>query len=55
LTAPLKKPTLRKQELAMPPKIALEQAKGFSLFLLKAIMNGRGDEILELVATNLRR
>jgi pyruvate dehydrogenase (quinone) len=24
-----------KQELAMPPKIALEQAKGFSLFLLK--------------------
>jgi pyruvate dehydrogenase (quinone) len=44
-----------KQELAMPPKIALEQAKGFSLFLLKAIMNGRGDEILELVATNLRR
>ena len=44
-----------KQELAMPPKIALEQAKGFSLFLLKAIMNGRGDEILELVQTNLRR
>ena len=44
-----------KQELAMPPKIELEQAKGFSLFLLKAIMNGRGDEILELVQTNLRR
>jgi pyruvate dehydrogenase (quinone) len=44
-----------KQELAMPPKIALEQAKGFSLFLLKAIMNGRGDEVIELVQTNLRR
>jgi pyruvate dehydrogenase (quinone) len=44
-----------KQELAMPPKIALEQAKGFSLFLLKAIINGRGDEVLELVQTNLRR
>ena len=29
--------------------------QGFSLFLLKAIMNGRGDEILELVQTNLRR
>lgn len=43
------------QELVMPPKIALEQAKGFSLFLLKAIINGRGDEILELVETNLRR
>jgi len=44
-----------KQELAMPPKIALEQAKGFSLFLLKAIINGRGDEVMELVQTNLRR
>ncbi|MCF0156495.1 MAG: ubiquinone-dependent pyruvate dehydrogenase, partial [Veillonella sp.] len=30
-----------KQELAMPPKIELAQAKGFSLFLMKAIMNGR--------------
>lgn len=44
-----------KQELALPPKIQLEQAKGFSLFLLKAIMNGRGDEVVELVRTNLLR
>ncbi|CAH1660911.1 MULTISPECIES: ubiquinone-dependent pyruvate dehydrogenase [unclassified Chelatococcus] len=44
-----------KQELALPPKIQLEQAKGFSLFLLKAIINGRGDEVLELARTNLRR
>ncbi|MCX5569051.1 ubiquinone-dependent pyruvate dehydrogenase [Kaistia nematophila] len=44
-----------KQELAMPPKIQLEQAKGFSLFLLKAIINGRGDEVIELARTNLRR
>ncbi|MCS0504253.1 ubiquinone-dependent pyruvate dehydrogenase [Ancylobacter mangrovi] len=43
-----------KQELAMPPKIQLEQAKGFSLFLMKAIMNGRGDEVMELARTNLR-
>ncbi|CAH1651427.1 pyruvate oxidase [Hyphomicrobiales bacterium] len=43
-----------KQELALPPKIQLEQAKGFSLFLLKAIINGRGDEVLELARTNLR-
>jgi pyruvate dehydrogenase (quinone) len=41
-------------ELVMPPKIQLEQAKGFSLYMLKAIMNGRGDEIVELVKTNLR-
>jgi len=43
-----------KQELTMPPKIKLEQAKGFSLFVMKAILNGRGDEVLELAHTNLR-
>lgn len=42
------------QELAMPPAIKLEQAKGFSLYMLKAIMSGRGDEIIELARTNLR-
>jgi len=44
-----------KQELIMPPKIQLEQAKGFSLYMLKAIINGRGDELVELAQTNLRR
>jgi pyruvate dehydrogenase (quinone) len=39
----------------MPPKIELEHAKGFSLFMLKAILGGRGDEIVELAQTNLRR
>ncbi|SUO93560.1 ubiquinone-dependent pyruvate dehydrogenase [Suttonella ornithocola] len=41
-----------KQELIIPPKIKLEQMKGFSLFMLKAIMNGRGDEVKALVKTN---
>lgn len=44
-----------KQELVMPPKIKLEQAKGFSLYMLKAIINGRGDEVVELARTNLGR
>jgi pyruvate dehydrogenase (quinone) len=44
-----------KQELVMPPKIQIEQAKGFSLFMLRAIMNGRGDEVVELAETNLFR
>jgi pyruvate dehydrogenase (quinone) len=44
-----------KQELVMPPKIKAEQAKGFSLYMLKAIINGRGDEIVELARTNLGR
>ena len=47
--------TTTKQELVMPPTIGAEQAKGFSLFMLKAILNGRGDEIVELARTNLGR
>ncbi|HAP25771.1 MAG TPA: ubiquinone-dependent pyruvate dehydrogenase [Achromobacter sp.] len=43
------------QELIIPPKIKLEQAKGFGLYMLKAIMNGRGDEVIELARTNLGR
>ncbi|MBU2978092.1 ubiquinone-dependent pyruvate dehydrogenase [Alteromonas sp. C1M14] len=44
-----------KQELVMPPKIEVEQAKGFSLYMLKAILNGRGDEIIDLGKTNWLR
>jgi pyruvate dehydrogenase (quinone) len=43
------------QELSMPPKIALEQAYGFSLFMLKAVLSGRGSELLELAKTNIFR
>lgn len=46
---------VNRQELAMPPAIQLEQAKGFTLYMLKAVMSGRGDEILELAKTNLWR
>jgi pyruvate dehydrogenase (quinone) len=46
---------VNRQELAMPPTIQLEQAKGFTLYMLKAVMSGRGDEILELAKTNLWR
>ncbi|MEJ2410681.1 MAG: ubiquinone-dependent pyruvate dehydrogenase [Novosphingobium sp.] len=44
-----------KQELVIPPKVQLEQAKGFSLYMLKAIVSGRGDEVVELGRTNLLR
>jgi pyruvate dehydrogenase (quinone) len=43
------------QELSMPPAIGLEQAKGFSLYMLKALLSGRGDEVLELATTNVLR
>jgi pyruvate dehydrogenase (quinone) len=42
-------------ELAMPPSITLEMAKGFSLYMVKAVMNGRVDEIVDLAKTNLWR
>jgi pyruvate dehydrogenase (quinone) len=44
-----------RQELSMPPTITLEQAKGFGLFMLKAVLSGRGDEIIDLAKTNLFR
>jgi pyruvate dehydrogenase (quinone) len=43
------------QELSMPPKITLEQAYGFGLFALKAVLSGNGDELVELAKTNLLR
>ena len=42
-----------KQELSMPPTITPEQIKGFSLWVLRAVMNGRGDEVVDLAKTNL--
>ncbi|MBN8930002.1 MAG: pyruvate oxidase [Rhodospirillales bacterium 69-11] len=42
-----------KQELSMPPTIHAEQVKGFSLWLIRAVMSGRGDEVLDLAKTNL--
>jgi pyruvate dehydrogenase (quinone) len=42
-------------ELAVPPKIEAEQVKGFSLYALRAIMTGRGDEVMELAKANLFR
>jgi pyruvate dehydrogenase (quinone) len=46
---------VNRQELSMPPTITLEQVKGFSLFMLKAVLSGRGDEIVDLAKTNLFR
>ena len=46
---------VNRTELAMPPSITLEMAKGFSLYMVKAIINGRADEIIDLAKTNLWR
>jgi len=44
-----------RQELSMPPTITYEEAKGFSLFVLKAVLSGRGHEVIDLAKVNLFR
>ncbi|AMV37761.1 ubiquinone-dependent pyruvate dehydrogenase [Planctomyces sp. SH-PL62] len=43
---------VNRQELAMPPTISAAQALGFSLYLLRAVIDGRGGEIVDLAKTN---
>jgi pyruvate dehydrogenase (quinone) len=42
---------VQRQELSLPSTITLEQMRGFSLFMLKAVFSGRGDEIIDLALT----
>jgi pyruvate dehydrogenase (quinone) len=44
---------VNRQELSMPPTISFEQAKGFSLWMAKSVLSGRGDEIVDLAKTNV--
>ena len=46
---------VNRMELAMPPAVTVEMAKGFTLYMVKAVMSGRGDELIELARTNLWR
>jgi pyruvate dehydrogenase (quinone) len=43
-----------KHEIALPPKVRWAQAKGFSLYMLRAVLNGRADEVVELAHTHFR-
>ncbi|MBA2651081.1 MAG: ubiquinone-dependent pyruvate dehydrogenase [Tatlockia sp.] len=42
-----------RNELVMPPNINAAQIKGFSLYMMKAIINGQGTQVLDLVKSNL--
>ncbi len=46
---------VNRTELAMPPSITLEMAKGFTLYMVKAVIGGRTDEVIDLAKTNLWR
>ncbi len=43
-----------RQELSMPPKTTFDQAYHFGLFALKAVMDGRATQLVDLARTNLR-
>lgn len=44
---------VNRNELVMPPSVNFAQMKGFSLYMMKAIINGQGTEILDLIKTNI--
>ena len=46
---------VNRTELAMPPSITADMAKGFTLYMVKAIISGRADAIIDLAKTNLWR
>jgi pyruvate dehydrogenase (quinone) len=46
---------VNRTELAMPPSVTMEMAKGFTLYMVKAVISGRTDEVVDLARTNLWR
>ena len=43
-----------RQELAMPPTTTVDEATHFGLFMLKAVLDGRAREVIDLAKQNLR-
>jgi pyruvate dehydrogenase (quinone) len=39
--------------LPVPPAITVEMAKGFTLYMVKAVFNGRADDLVDLARSNL--
>ncbi len=44
-----------RQELVLPPKKTLGQVHDFGVFMLKAVLSGRADEVIDLAKVNLTR
>jgi pyruvate dehydrogenase (quinone) len=44
-----------RQELAMPPKTTLDQAYHFGIFTMRAVLDGRAKELIDLAKVNLMR
>ena len=44
-----------RQELVMPPSVTLDEIHKFGLFTLKAVLDGRAGELIDLARTSLQR
>jgi pyruvate dehydrogenase (quinone) len=44
-----------RQELVMPPTTTVEEARKFGLFMMKAVLDGRAGELIDLARVNLIR
>jgi pyruvate dehydrogenase (quinone) len=44
-----------RQELAVPPKVSFDQARGFTLWATRSVLDGDGSTVLEVAKTNLRQ
>ena len=44
-----------RQELAMPPKTTADQAYHFGMFMMKAVLDGRAAQLIDLAKVNLTR
>jgi pyruvate dehydrogenase (quinone) len=44
-----------RQELAMPPTTTFDEAYKFGLFMIKAVLDGRGSQLVDLAKVNLLR
>jgi pyruvate dehydrogenase (quinone) len=44
---------VNRQELLVLPSINLTQIKGLILYMIKAVLNGKGDKVVDLARTNL--
>ena len=44
-----------RQELAMPPKTTADEAYHFGMFMMKAVLDGRGKQLIDLAKVNLAR
>ena len=47
--------TTERQELTLPPTIDAEQVKGFTMYAVRTVLDGKGTELVDLARANLRQ